>query len=138
VIFFTYLHWLRGGFLDGAPSHLIMDLCSVHRFQESRKCAADLGVLLHFIPAGWTDEFQPLDRSVFGALKAMCRTLFARHCTAGDDVAVAKSNAVRFLLEARSALEVAVIEKGCRCSAVDETHSWQAQRRREDCCGSGD
>jgi hypothetical protein len=67
---------------------------------------------LHFIPAGWTDEVQPLDRDVFGALKAICRRLFASHCDAAEDATVAKSDAVRFLLEAWSAIEGALIEKG--------------------------
>jgi hypothetical protein len=69
-------------------------------------------ILLHFIPARWTGELQPLEQYVFGALKAICRKLFARHYTAGNDVTVTKSDVPRFLLEAWSALEVAVIEKG--------------------------
>jgi hypothetical protein len=94
------------------PIHLILDLYSAHRAEANRTCAAELQIVLHFIPAGWTDELQPLDRDVFGALKRICRRLFASHCDAAEDVAVARSDAVKFLLQAWSDLEVAVIEKG--------------------------
>jgi hypothetical protein len=38
--------------------------------------AAGLGIDLLFIPPGMTDQLQPLDCSVFGALKSICRKLF--------------------------------------------------------------
>jgi hypothetical protein len=57
---------LRGEYLDGAPIHLILDLYSVHHSEESQKCAVDLGILPHFIPARWTDQLQLLDPYMFG------------------------------------------------------------------------
>jgi hypothetical protein len=82
--------WLPGQYLDTAPIHLILDLYSVHRCEASRACAIELGIVLHFIPAGWTDELQLLDRYVFGVLKSICRKLFACHCTVAENTAVRK------------------------------------------------
>jgi hypothetical protein len=69
------LHWLRSQNRDTAPIHLILDLYSVHRCEASRTCAIELGIVLHFIPAGLTYELQPFVRYVFGALKSICRRL---------------------------------------------------------------
>jgi hypothetical protein len=54
--------------------------------------ARSLNIGLHDIAAGMTDAMQPLDRSVFGALKTHARRLFRRrvrdnpmlHCTKLD------------------------------------------------------
>jgi transposase len=54
--FTKYLHLLQSQYLDTAPIHLILDLYSVHRCEPSRACVVELGIVLHFIPAGWTDE----------------------------------------------------------------------------------
>ena len=32
--------------------------------------------ILHFIPPGMTDEFQPLDRKIFGIVKAYAKRLY--------------------------------------------------------------
>jgi hypothetical protein len=75
--------------------------------------ASLLNVALHFIPAGWTDELQPLDRYVFGALKSMCRRLFHRFCQT-DDQEVRRPDAVKFLCDAWESLAVHVVERGWR------------------------
>jgi hypothetical protein len=41
-----------------------------------KDAAARLGITLHFIPPGLTDEFQPLDRAVFGVLETQAKRLF--------------------------------------------------------------
>jgi hypothetical protein len=55
------------------PVHLIPDTFSAHRCQEVREVARSLNIVMHFIPTGATDSMQPLDRYVFGAMKASCR-----------------------------------------------------------------
>jgi hypothetical protein len=77
--FQRYLNWLRSLYPDQQPIHLVLDMYSVHRSEKSRAVARELGIQLHFIPPGWTDELQPLDRYVFRALKSVCRRLFHRH-----------------------------------------------------------
>jgi hypothetical protein len=108
--FTAYLEWLRSFFSDAEPIHLILDCYSVHRSRESRELAAHLGIVLHFIPAGWTDELQPLDRYIFGALKAMCKRLFHQFCQA-EDPAIRRRDAVSFLCQAWEDLATHVVEK---------------------------
>jgi hypothetical protein len=109
--FHKYLHWLRAQYDDGERLDLILDCFSVHRSAATRQCAAALNIQLHYIPPGWTDELQPLDRYVFGALKAICRRLFSRHCQELDP-SVKRPDAARFVQEAWDALETHILEKG--------------------------
>ena len=73
--FQLYLLHLRELFCDD-PLDLILDVHSSHRTQEVKTLAQNLGINLHYIPAGATDALQPLDRRVFGALKSSARRLF--------------------------------------------------------------
>jgi hypothetical protein len=63
--------------------------------------AAALGIRLYFIHAGFTDELQPLDRYVFGVLKAMCRRMFHRFIEVVSDT-VRRPDAVEFMCRAWS------------------------------------
>jgi hypothetical protein len=74
--FFDYLRKLHGIFGNANPIHLIQDLCSAHRRAQVKATADQLGIILHFIPPGLIDEFQPLYRLVLGASKATARHLF--------------------------------------------------------------
>jgi hypothetical protein len=109
--FQRYLNWLRSLYPDQQPIHLVLDMYSVHRAEKSRVVARELGIELHFIPPGWTDELQPLDRYVFGALKSVCRRLFHRHHLLSDDGRTRKSDAICFLIEAWESLGVDVVRK---------------------------
>jgi hypothetical protein len=110
--FHEYLQWLRNTCTDPNPIHLILDSCSVHRSRETKTYAKELNIEVHFIPPGWTDEPQPLDRYVFGAMKSMCRRLFQRFCQCSDDGRVKTRDAVQFLIQCWDGLETRVIEKG--------------------------
>jgi hypothetical protein len=109
--FHQYLQWLRAQYDDTERMDLILDCFSVHRSRETHECAKRLKIQLHYIPPGWTDELQPLDRYVFGALKAICRRLFCRHCQESD-ANVRRPDAARFAQEAWDALETHIVEKG--------------------------
>jgi hypothetical protein len=53
------------------PIHLLMDCYKVHLDRQIRADADSMfQIKFHFIPAGLTDEWQPLDRAVFGVVKA--------------------------------------------------------------------
>jgi len=43
--------------------------------RTSTKNADKFGLHLFFIPAGMTDAYQPLDRYIFGVIKAACRRM---------------------------------------------------------------
>jgi hypothetical protein len=109
--FHRYLHWLRTLYPDGKPIHLILDSYSVHRSAPTKAVARRLGIRPHFIPAGWTDSLQPLDRYIFGALKSMCRRLFHRHLQHHDDGRTTKPDAIQFLIEAWNTLATDIVRK---------------------------
>jgi hypothetical protein len=127
--FMNYVHWLRGQYPDTAPIHLILTIYSVHCCEASRTCAVELGIVLHFIPAGWTDELQLLDRYAFGVLKSICRGVFACYCMAAENTIVCKADAARFLIEACGLLEVAVIEKGWGCMRTNLMIWWMTMKK---------
>jgi hypothetical protein len=110
--FHAYLQWLWELYLDDEPNHLILDCYSVHRAHQTRSFAAILGIILHFISPGCTDELQTLDRYAFRVLKSMCRRLFQRFCVDIEDERVRIAGAVHFLREAWEKLETKVIEAG--------------------------
>ena len=56
--------------------HLILDCHTSHTKKATRDFAAQLNIKLYFVPAGYTDEMQPLDIKIFGALKAKARSAF--------------------------------------------------------------
>ena len=58
---------------------LIIDTYASHRTDKVKEKAAELGIELIFIPPGSTDELQPLDRKVFGVLKAYAKQLWREH-----------------------------------------------------------
>jgi hypothetical protein len=60
----------------GRPFHLILDKYAAHRTNQVQALAADLGITMHLIPASCTDQLQPLDRRIFGILKAKARAKF--------------------------------------------------------------
>jgi hypothetical protein len=60
----------------GQKIHLLLDLYSVHKSQETRQTARALNIDLYFVPAGQTDCLQPLDISIFGPLKASAKRHF--------------------------------------------------------------
>ena len=81
--FANYLIWLRAelnerykkmpNYSNDTKIDIILDLYATHRNSTIKRLASSLNFELHFIPAGLTDSFQPLDRYIFGALKSMAR-----------------------------------------------------------------
>jgi hypothetical protein len=51
------------------PIVLIWDALTAHRDQEVKYLANELKIRLIFIRSGQTDEYQPLDRRIFGPMK---------------------------------------------------------------------
>jgi hypothetical protein len=70
-----FLTWEFGQF------HLLLDLHSSHNNDNTKSWALSLDIVLHFIPAGMTDRYQPLDIGVFGPLKAKARAYFRERKT---------------------------------------------------------
>jgi hypothetical protein len=78
-----YVDWLiehySGWIPRGRRRHLILDRYSVHRSDDIKRYAKRRGIQLWFIPGGFVDERQSLDRAVSGAIKAMFRRIFEEH-----------------------------------------------------------
>lgn len=94
-----YVRWLSQC-CAGEPLFLVMDLYSAHRTAKLQGCARELNVTLEFIPAGATSILQPLDRRIFGELKARARADFARRTWQNGGVGVPPSEAVEILVQA--------------------------------------
>ena len=63
-----YLSWLKD-LKGGRLVHVLWDLHASHREMGVQEWAQNHDLGLTFVPAGQTDEWQPLDRRVFGSLK---------------------------------------------------------------------
>jgi hypothetical protein len=109
VTFVDYLHHLRESYPDGSELRLLLDCYSAHRTDAVRATADLLNIRLHFIPPGMTDEFQPLDRRVFGILKSYGKMLFLRRLTTCVGRRT-KQNAVQDLMAAWEHLLPTAIE----------------------------
>jgi hypothetical protein len=78
TIIARYIEWLSREITRGLPSILVLDVYPSHRTDLVIETAAANDVELLFVPAGATGRFQPLDRRVFGELKARARAEFGR------------------------------------------------------------
>jgi hypothetical protein len=90
----------------------------VTRFTVPRACAhaEELGIHFLFIPPGLIDEFQPLDRSVFGALKAACRRRRGLHYRSNPFCLRHKKIAAAFLIRAWEGISMEVLDEAwARC-----------------------
>jgi hypothetical protein len=58
---------------------LILDCFAAHRAPWVKVIAAALNIVLHFVPLGLTDEWQPLDCAVYAVLKALTRKKYGDH-----------------------------------------------------------
>jgi hypothetical protein len=78
--------------------HTIPDGYATHRCDAVGALAAELHVVLRFIPPSPTDLRQPLDRSVFGALKAEYRAIDRMDMSHKEDKRVTKADLAAHLI----------------------------------------
>ena len=74
--FYQFLSDIKSHYEYNKEIHDILDLYKAHNNDEIKEAAATLGITLHFIPAGFTDKFQPLDAMIFAIIKAYIRHMF--------------------------------------------------------------
>lgn len=74
-IMIQYLNWLHTECADRKPCALVLDCYKAHRTDAVKEVAKDLGIELIYVPACGTSIYQPLDRRIFGILKAHLRSL---------------------------------------------------------------
>jgi hypothetical protein len=77
--FARHLEFVRGLMEDGQKTiHLFVNGYPVHAQDAAQKLAGSLNIQIHFIPAGLTDQYQPLHRRIFGGLKSSIGRMFLR------------------------------------------------------------
>ena len=81
-----------------AGFHLLFDLHLSHSSTEILNLAAELNITLHYIPAGQTDNYQPLDRGIFGPLKATARHLIRNRLSENSEIKIDKKDSVSDLI----------------------------------------
>jgi hypothetical protein len=109
-IFCEYLQRIRDQVPNGEQIFLICDIHASHRASCVKSLAATLNITLLYIPAGRTDQLQPLDRVVFGALKSEARRLFRRRTSHDPELKRSKRDAIADLVAAWDMLTPATLE----------------------------
>jgi hypothetical protein len=104
----------------GEQIHLLLDIYLVHVQEAAKEFATQLGITLHFIPAGLTDQFEPLDRRVFGCLKSSARSWFVRRPRDQRRDKVTKLEAVEVLIKCWTQLSESVVEDAWSVYSPDE------------------
>jgi hypothetical protein len=89
--------------------------------------ATSLNIELHSIPAGMTDVLQPLDRSVFGALKGHARRLFRLRVRDNPMLHCTKLDAAQEMMSACELVSATALAAGCE---IDEGQSWEDDPER--------
>lgn len=97
-LFQDYLMHLREYFPDDDELHLILDIYKAHLTDNVKAMAEALNIKLHFIPAGMTDLYQPLDRNIFGPFKAIARRLFREHNYLGEPIEISTTDACKRII----------------------------------------
>ena len=118
--FSQFLMSVRERFPDDEPVYLLLDLYSVHRSEEIKQLAESLMIRLIFIPPGMTDQYQPLDRRVFGVLKQYMRLLWRREYMTDPSQRFSKRKAVQLLVPAWERISTQIIRCGWALFDDDE------------------
>jgi hypothetical protein len=107
--FRQWLAWLSGVYDDNQATWLILDYYAVRRQEAMKQYAAKLGINFLFIPAGLTDELQPLECFVFGAMKANCHRM--PRVQVAEEGVMSKQAAASFLIRAWEGVSTAVFDE---------------------------
>jgi hypothetical protein len=107
-----YLRRLKAldGFREG-PLIVLLDTYAAHRCARVREVAAVLEIDLVFIPPGATDKLQPLDRYVFGVLKAFARQQWRIYNHRREGASVTRNRMAEHLVQSWNRITPEIIEK---------------------------
>jgi hypothetical protein len=119
-IFCEYLRHLREYESSPRRLFLILDVHPSHRTEKVKMEAQRLNIQLIYVPPGATDEMQPLDRKVFGALKSEARRLFRQAAADNPTLKISRRNAAIFMCEAWAQLGDATLLAAWNIYQADE------------------
>ena len=117
--FRMFLMSLRERFPDDDPVWLVIDCYSAHREKHTIQLAESLNINLVFIPAGFTDELQPLDRSIFGVLKSYLRRMWRDRFIENPETRFNRALAVELLIPAWERVSTALIAQSWAIYSTD-------------------
>ena len=106
----AYLAWFSEQ-MQNEWSVLLWDLHSSHRCDEVKAEAISQHVNLAFIPAGQTSEWQPLDRKIFGILKAKAQRMLNELCAVRQLDSLSMTDALLILLKVWDEIPSEVVRK---------------------------
>ena len=96
---------------DQNTIHLLLDVFKAHIGDEIYKLSKELNIKLYLIPAGMTDELQPLDKKIFGPMKTFARKLFRDRISQNPDQRRTKVDACADMVRAWERLTPDLIEE---------------------------
>lgn len=114
----VYLQKLRDHV--GRECALVLDTYAAHRCDSVKAKAAELGIELVFIPPGCTDECQPLDRKVFGVLKAYAKQMWRKFYHEHKAGKITKEEIGSQIVEAWDRIGESVIESAWSIYEVED------------------
>lgn len=106
----SYLEWFSEE-MGNEWSLLLWDLHSSHRCDEVKTEAVNRHVNLAFIPAGQTSVWQPLDRKIFGMLKAKAQKKLNELCAVTHLESLTMADALVILLQAWNEIPAELVRK---------------------------
>jgi hypothetical protein len=106
-------------YVDMHEIHVIIDCYAAHLCGDVRALANELRIRLHFMPPGLMDILQPLDRAVFGALKAEYRAIYRYEMSQREDKSMTKADFAAHLPLARELVSDDAIRRGWKCYRPD-------------------
>jgi hypothetical protein len=118
-----YFSFLRGELFPDGPIVLVLDVYAAHRSRAVREIAELWGIKLVFIPPGCTDKLQPLDRRVFGVLKAYTRQLWRQQYHASHGAKTTRPIIAANLCQAWHRITEEIIQDAW--ALYDEGEDWQ-------------
>jgi hypothetical protein len=123
-----YLLQLRKKLFQEGPLLVILDTYAAHRSREVRAIAELCCIDLIFIPPGCTDRTQPLDRRVFGVLKAHAREIWRKFSHAHAEEKVTREMMASRLIDAWNRVTQETIDSAWEI--FDE--GWESGRPNDD------
>jgi hypothetical protein len=115
------IEWLHREIANGNPCALVLDVYPSHRADRVIAIAEANDVELLFVPAGGTGRFQPMDRRIFGELKARPRAEFGKRLWREGSETIDDATSVDILEKCWAAIPSENIKKAWNVVSIKTT-----------------
>ena len=103
-----------------------MDVFKAHITPAAKQAAEDNNIKIHLIPAGMTDEYQPLDKRIFGPMKSHARKMFRLAIRENPDLKRTKKDACAEIVRCWELLSPDTIQESFE--HLKDKEIWDVQR----------